>query len=268
MIFEDRLNKNFQETVMKMLKYLILWAPDNPRGKIIYILSVAIFVYMIVPAFCTLQVIYVVKERSDIDKVIRTLTICLFQCVALYKITVWYIDRARVKICVDLLNRKSFNFDVYEDINIDLKKVHLLSFTSNHFHCDNLQPELHFEEMEEFWNKNKILLIKNEQKMICNSESIIMVHKTLMKQGNIYSTGFVYYIWYMTFVTIFFLFQDSMWKSTWEMYSGKVIDEHRLAVNIYLPLDLNDTRVYAYGSYVVTTISIILSSQYIGKLFQ
>lgn len=263
MAFRDRLNKNFDSTVIKLLKIFLLWVPEDPRGKIIYILLLIIYVYMIFSTTCILQIIYVVKAIPDIDKVIRSLSTCMYQILTFYKITEWYMCKESLQTCVNLLNRKSFNFDDYEDFNIDLKKVHLLN---RHFYCDNGQPELHFEKMEEFWKNNKILIIENNQKKIRNSESITVVHKKLVKEGNIYSTGLVYFICFVCSGTFLFLCLDCIWKSTWEMYSGKFAGEHILPVNVYLPYDLNDTRVFIYASYIFSGISAILTCQFIGKL--
>lgn len=264
MPFADRFDKNFIDTVVAILKLMYMWTPENKNQKVTYYAVVIIFSFIIVPVLIILQIIFMVQNMSDVDKLVPTLAQCVLQTLYFYKQCIWYYDMRRVQRCVDILERKSFNFDDYEDDNIDFEAAYyLVRSARNDFFVD----DLHTAKLEQFWMKNRSTIIINQtQNKRRNLKPMKQVYKELMKQGNIYCTIFYYGIWIFVFFILLFMCQDCIVQSTKELYIGKVVSNHRMPVNIYLPYHIdNNIIIHAFAAYTVSIAIIILSVQLIGK---
>lgn len=268
MSLADRLDKNFVDTVIHILKLFYMWSPENENEQVTFYIVVIIFSFIIVPALIILQIIFMIQNISDIDKLVPTLAQCMLQTIYFYKQCIWYYDMRRVKKCFDILERKSFHFYNYEDDNIDFEAAYYLmgSLRSN-FSIDDFKSGLHTAKLEQFWMNNQdTVIINHTQHKRRNLKPMKIVYKELMREGNIYCTAFYYGIWIFVFFILFFMCQDGLVQSTRGLYLGKVISNYQLPVNVYLPDHTDDNIIFhAFVAYFVSIAIIILSVQLIGK---
>lgn len=261
----DYFNKDFFETTLKYIQFVLIWFPDKETNKLKRMLVIFLFILLfsiLVLSFLILEIIHLCLNTSDYNQTIRTLSVVMFHFIYLYKLSAWIMDKNTAILCIELLHRKSFNFENFNDINLNFEMISQITpyFNDNRFGSNDLITDT--MNLENFWIQQSYKNTFAENKF--EDKSIKDVQAELTRETNIHCAILILAIYILAIVAIFFIYLDAIYTSVMGLFFGTVAENLQKPLNLYNPFDDNDIYIYAAQNVHAALTSTFITSQYLG----